>query len=59
MDLAKIRNLEDRLGYTFNDKGLLIRALTHSTFSNAENQKKIGQKIARIRELMPLSVMQF
>jgi dsRNA-specific ribonuclease len=40
MDPAKIRDLKDRLGYTFNDKGLLIRALTHSTFSNAKTQKK-------------------
>ena len=40
MDPAKIQELEDRLGYSFNDKRLLTRALTHPTFSNMEIQKK-------------------
>jgi len=40
MDPAKIQELEDRLGYIFNDKRLLTRALTHPTFSNMEKQKK-------------------
>ena len=40
MDPAKIRDLEDRLRYIFNDKGLLIRALTHSTFFECGNPEK-------------------
>ncbi len=40
MDPAKIRDLENRLRYTFNDKGLLIRALTHSTFFECGNPEK-------------------
>ena len=40
MDPAKIQELEDQLGHPFNDKRLLIRALTHPTFSNVESMKK-------------------
>jgi ribonuclease III len=40
MDPAKIQELEDQLGHPFNDKRLLIRALTHPTFSNVERMKK-------------------
>ena len=57
MDPVRIRDPEDRIRYTFNDKGLLIRALTHSRFRMRKPGKK-GQKIAHIREPLPLSVMQ-
>ncbi len=40
MDPDKIRELEDRLGHPFDNKALLIRALTHPTFSNVERMKK-------------------
>lgn len=40
MDPANIQWLEDQLGHTFGNKGLLIRALTHPTFSNVESMKK-------------------
>lgn len=40
MDPVKIQKLEDQLGHEFTDNGLLIRALTHPTFSNAERMKK-------------------
>jgi ribonuclease-3 len=44
MDLDKIHDLEIQLGYTFTKKELLIRALTHPTFSNVESMKKGGAK---------------
>jgi len=34
MDNALISELEEKLGYTFKDKMLLVRALTHSSYSN-------------------------
>lgn len=40
MDPAKIQVLEDLLGHPFNDQRLLIRALTHPTYSNVESMKK-------------------
>lgn len=44
MDLDKIHDLEIQLGYKFTKKELLIRALTHPTFSNVESMKKGGAK---------------
>jgi ribonuclease-3 len=40
MDPAKIQDLEDQLRHTFEHKEILIRALTHPTFSNVESMKK-------------------
>jgi len=40
MDTAKIQELEKSLGHTFKNKKELYRALTHSTFSKEENDKK-------------------
>lgn len=34
MDLLSLKELEDKIGYTFKDKKLLICALTHSSFAN-------------------------
>jgi len=44
MDPAKIQKLEDRLGYSFKNQKELYRALTHSTFSKEEKEKKIGAR---------------
>jgi len=59
MEPVKIRELENRLGHKFKDRKKLYRALTHSTFSKEEKERRSGQKIARIRKLMPPWVMQF
>ena len=40
MDLAKRQELEDRLGHKFKKRKELYRALTHSTFSKEEKDKK-------------------
>jgi ribonuclease-3 len=40
MDPAQIQILEGRLGYSFNDKKELLRALTHPSFSKEESEKK-------------------
>lgn len=42
MDPTKIQELEERLGHKFKNKKELYRALTHSTFSKEENDKKVG-----------------
>jgi ribonuclease-3 len=34
--------LEDRLQYTFKNKGLLIKALTHSSYSNEKGEGRLG-----------------
>lgn len=39
MNTEKLKELEDRIGYTFRDKKLLIRALTHSSYSNEAKAK--------------------
>jgi len=44
MDAVKISNLENQIGYVFTDKKELYRALTHSTFSNAEKSKPVGAR---------------
>jgi ribonuclease-3 len=44
MEPVKIRELENRLGHEFKDKKELIRALTHSTFSNVERTKPVGAR---------------
>jgi len=44
MDPVKIRELENQVGHEFNDKNELIRALTHSTFSNVEGTKPVGAR---------------
>lgn len=40
MDSFKIEELENRLGYIFNDKNLLEKALTHSSYANERNVNK-------------------
>lgn len=37
MDTQAINEIENRIRYRFNDKRLLVRAFTHSSFANAEN----------------------
>lgn len=44
MDLAKIQDLEDRLGHTFKDRKELYRALTHPTFSKEEKERPVGAR---------------
>ncbi|MGA2121383.1 MAG: ribonuclease III domain-containing protein [Methanoregula sp.] len=44
MDPAKIQELEDRLGYSFKNRNESYRALTHSTFSKEEKERKIGAR---------------
>jgi ribonuclease-3 len=44
MDPAKIQKLEDRLGYEFQDKKEMYRALTHPTFSKEEKERKVGAR---------------
>ncbi len=45
MDLAKINEIERIIGYVFNDKSLIVSALTHSSFTNehknCENYEKL------------------
>lgn len=40
IDERKIRIIEQRIGYTFKDKNLLVRAFTHSSFVN-ENKDAV------------------
>ena len=39
-----IRELQKKLGHKFKKKKLLIRALTHPTFSEEEKKKKVGPR---------------
>ncbi len=50
MDQAKIQALEKQLGYKFNNRKELYRALTHSTFSNVEKVKPVGARICPHQE---------
>ena len=34
---AYIANIEEKINYTFNDKGLLLRSLTHSSYAHDNN----------------------
>ncbi len=43
MDTRKLSELEEKIGYTFKDKKLLLRALTHSSYSN--EAKARGEEI--------------
>nr|WP_321353017.1 ribonuclease III domain-containing protein [uncultured Methanoregula sp.] len=45
MDQFKIQKLEKRLGYEFKNRNELYRALTHSTFSKEEKEKKGGARL--------------
>lgn len=38
-DETQLAALEERIGYRFHDRGLLLRALTHSSFSNETGQR--------------------
>ena len=42
-----IENLEDKINYKFNDKNILIKAITHSSFdkNNYENLEFLGDSI--------------
>lgn len=43
---AKVRKLESKLGYTFNNKGLLHQSLTHPSFLlNTKDQLKNNQRL--------------
>lgn len=44
MEPGKILELEGRIGHTFINKKELYRALTHSTFSKEEKERKIGER---------------
>jgi ribonuclease-3 len=44
MDQLKIQELEERLGHKFRKRKELVRALTHSTFSKEEKDKKAGAR---------------
>ena len=41
-DAKRIEELQERIGYHFNDIGLLKRALTHSSFTNEQKINKNG-----------------
>ncbi len=36
----ELKNLEEKIGYEFKDKGLIMQALTHSSFSNEQKINK-------------------
>ena len=38
---TNLTELESRIGYSFKDKTLLVKALTHSSYAN---EKKLGQR---------------
>ena len=38
--MAKQQELEEKIGYSFNQKGLLRQALTHSSYANEKHMKK-------------------
>jgi ribonuclease-3 len=40
----KIRELQKKLGYKFRKKKILVRALTHPTFSEEERKKKVSPR---------------
>lgn len=40
LDIKNIEKLEDKLGYIFRDRSLLIQALIHSSYSNENKQYK-------------------
>lgn len=42
MDLLSLKELEDKIGYTFKDKKLLICALTHSSFANERSSHDVS-----------------
>jgi ribonuclease III len=44
MDPVKIQELENRLGHKFKKRKELFRALTHSTYSKEEKDKKTGSR---------------
>jgi ribonuclease-3 len=44
MDPAKIQILEERLGYSFTNRKELYRALTHTTFSKEERERRSGAR---------------
>lgn len=40
--MSKLRELEEIIGYTFKQEGLLRQALTHSSFANEKHMKKLS-----------------
>lgn len=42
MPIKSIADLEQVIGYSFNDKALIIRALTHSSYANEQKINKSG-----------------
>jgi ribonuclease-3 len=40
-DIYKLNSFENKLGYVFKKKELLVTALTHTSFSNEESQKQM------------------
>jgi ribonuclease III len=44
MDRRKIQELEEHIGHKFTNRNELYRALTHSTFSKEEKDKKAGAR---------------
>ena len=53
----KAQALEQRIGYTFKDKGLLMEALTHSSFSNEKRGRAAGLKSNERLEFLGDSVL--
>lgn len=43
---ARLRGLEERLGYRFRDLGLLDRALTHASHANEDPSRRLGDNEA-------------
>ena len=37
----ELKKLEEKIGYEFKDKGLMVQALTHSSFSNEQKINKL------------------
>lgn len=57
--VADIANLEKTLGYTFNDKTILIKALSHSSFSNELKSKNIESECNERLEFFGDSILSF
>ena len=52
--MSKLTELEQVIGYEFNEQRLLQQALTHSSFANEKHMKKLCQ--IALREICMLLV---
>ncbi len=54
-----IKSFEQKLGYTFNDKQILLKALSHSSFSNELKSKNIKTECNERLEFFGDSILSF